>query len=111
MMFNYLSAIVFLPVIGSIIIALAGGKNEKFIKWIAAVFTFIPMVLSFIVFGLFDRSLNNYQFVEKVSWISQIGANYHLGVDGLNLPMVVLTAFLGFMVVLISWKEHIRTRE
>ena len=110
-MFSYLSAIVFLPVVGAIIIALISGRNEKTIKWIAAIFTFVPMVLSFILFALFNRSSNSFQFVENVPWISTIGANYHLGVDGLSLPMVILTAFLGFMVVLISWKEHTRVRE
>jgi NADH-quinone oxidoreductase subunit M len=46
-----------------------------------------------------------------VSWIPAINANYHLGVDGLSMPLVLLTAFLGLMVVLISWKEHTRVRE
>jgi len=101
-MFNYLSTIIFLPVIGAIIIALVSGKNEKATKWIAAVFTFVPMVLSFVLFGIFDRSASGFQFIENIPWISAIGASYHLGVDGLSLPMVVLTAFLGFMVVLIS---------
>jgi len=110
-MFSYLSTIVFLPVIGALIIALISGRNEKTIKWIAAIFTFIPMVLSFLLFGLFDRSASGFQFVENIPWISTIGANYHLGVDGLSLPMVILTAFLGFMVVLMSWKEHTRVRE
>jgi NADH:ubiquinone oxidoreductase subunit 4 (subunit M) len=51
-MFNYLSAIVFLPVIGAIIIALISGKQEKSIKWVAAIFTFVTMVLAFVIFGL-----------------------------------------------------------
>ena len=110
-MFNYLSTIVFLPVVGAIIIALAGGKNDKAIKWTAAVFTFIPMVLAFVLFGMFDRASGGYQFVENAAWIPAINAHYHLGVDGISLPLVVLTAFLGFMVVLISWKEQNRTRE
>ncbi|MBN1366452.1 MAG: NADH-quinone oxidoreductase subunit M [Dehalococcoidales bacterium] len=111
MMFNYLSAIVFLPVIGAIIIALISGKQEKSIKWVAAIFTFVSMVLSFVIFGLFDRTAGGYQFVENLAWIPAINANYHLGVDGLSLPLVVLTAFLGFVVVLLSWKEHTRVKE
>jgi NADH-quinone oxidoreductase subunit M len=51
------------------------------------------------------------QFEENVSWISAIGANYHLGVDGLSLPLMLLMAFLGFLVVLISWKIDLRPRE
>lgn len=111
MMFNYLSAIVFLPVIGAIIIALISGKQEKSIKWVAAAFTFMSMVLAFVIFGLFDRTAGGYQFVENYAWIPAINANYHLGVDGISLPMVVLTAFLGFVVVLLSWKEHTRVKE
>jgi len=110
MMINYLSLIVFLPLIGAIIIGLF-GKRDKHTKWIAAVFTFIPMVLSFLLFASFNRTVEGIQFEEKIPWIPAIGANYHLGVDGLSLPLVILTAFLGFMVVLISWKEHYRTRE
>jgi len=109
-MSSYLSLIVFLPVVGAIII-LFSGRNEKTVKWLAAVFTFVPMVLSFVLFGIFDRAATGFQFEENIAWIPAIGANYHLGVDGISLPMVVLTAFLGFMVVLISWKEHVRVRE
>ena len=110
-MFNYLSTIVFLPVIGAIIIALMSGKQEKSIKWVAAAFTFVSMVLAFVVFGLFDRAAGGYQFVENYAWIPAINAHYHLGVDGISLPMVVLTAFLGFVVVLLSWKVHTRVKE
>ena len=51
------------------------------------------------------------QFEEKVSCIPAINANYHLGVDGLSLPLMILMTFLGFLVVLISWKIHLRPRE
>ncbi|MFC1941419.1 NuoM family protein [Chloroflexota bacterium] len=49
--------------------------------------------------------------MEKLAWITPLNAFYHLGVDGLSLPLVVLATFLGFMVVLISWKENLRVRE
>jgi len=107
----YLSTIVFLPVIGAIIIAFASGGREKLIKYLAAIFTFVPMVLALVLFASFDRAAGGFQFEENVSWIPAINAHYHLGVDGLSLPLVVLTAFLGFIVVLISWKEHLRVRE
>ena len=108
--FNYLSTIVFLPLVGAIIIALAGSR-DKFIKYVAAIFTFVPFVLALVLFGIFDRAAGGFQFVEKALWIAPLNAHYHLGVDGLSMPLMVLTAFLGFMVVLISWKEHTRVRE
>jgi len=68
-------------------------------------------VLAIIIFSGYDRALGGIQFEEKASWIQAISANYHLGVDGLSLPLVLLTAFLGFIVVLISWKVQVRVRE
>ena len=112
--FNYLTIILFLPALGAFLVAFLLGNNAKAIKWTAAVFTFIPLLLSVILFACFDRSpaaAGLIQFEEKVSWIAPLNANYHLGVDGLSLPLVLLTAFLGFLAVLISWKIDLRLRE
>jgi NADH-quinone oxidoreductase subunit M len=98
----YLSAIIFLPVIGAIIIALIRGLSEKGIRWISAIFTFIPLALSIYLFAIFDRTqaaLGTMQFEETLSWIPAINANYHLGVDGISLPLVILMTLLGFLVV------------
>jgi NADH-quinone oxidoreductase subunit M len=109
--FNYLTTIIFLPVVGAILIALIPGLSPRKIKWLAAVFTFIPLVLSLYLFAIFDRSSGAIQFEEKLSWIPAISANYHLGVDGISLPLVILMALLGFLVVLISWKVDLRLKE
>ncbi len=114
MEFNYLTWIIFLPAVGAILIAFIPGLSERAIRGIAAAFTFVSMALSIIIFASFDRSLaaaGAIQFEEKLSWIPPINAFYHVGVDGLSLPLVVLMAFLGFLVVLISWKIHLRVRE
>ena len=112
--FPYLTWIIFLPVAGAILIAFMPNLSDRLIRRMAAVFTFIPLVLSIFLFFSFDRSAGAagaIQFEEKLSWIRTINAYYHLGVDGLSLPFVVLMAFLGFLVVLISWKIHLRPRE
>ena len=112
--FNYLSTILFLPAAGAIIIAFISSKNEKAIKWTAFIFTAIPLILAIYLFCAFDRSLGTagaIQFEEKYLWIAPLNAHYHLGVDGLSMPLVLLTAFLGFLAVLISWKVHVRPRE
>ena len=115
MSFNYyLSIMVFLPVLGAIIIALVPRLSSKQIKYVAALFTLIPMVISLGLLAAFDRSVvkaGEIQFEEFASWIPLINANYHLGVDGLSLPLVLLMSFLGFLVVLISWKINLRVRE
>jgi len=112
--FSYLTTILFLPALGAFLVAFLLGNNGKAIKWTAAIFTFIPLLLSVILFASFDRSpaaAGLIQFEEKMSWIAPLNAHYHLGVDGLSLPLVVLTAFLGFLAVLISWKINLRPRE
>jgi len=100
--------------LGALVIALIPGISSKVVKRLALAFTSITMVLSFVVFGLFDKSqmaAGVIQFEEKVSWIPAINANYHLGVDGISLPLVILMAFLGFLVVLLSWKINERPKE
>ena len=112
--FNYLTTIIFLPVAGAIIIAFLPNLGNRCIKRLAAVFTFIPLALSVFLFCNFDKSLGAagiIQFGEKVSWIPAINAFYHVGVDGLSLPLVILMTFLGFLVVLLSWKIDLRLRE
>jgi NADH-quinone oxidoreductase subunit M len=110
--FPYLSTIIFLPVLGAVMVLLFGSR-ARLTRWLAAAFTFIPFVISVMLFATFDRSAGAavVQFEEQVGWIGPLNVTYHLGVDGLSLPLFALTAFLGFMVVLISWKEHVRVRE
>jgi NADH-quinone oxidoreductase subunit M len=88
--------------------------HQRAIKGVAAVFTAIPLILALYLFIAFDRSLSAagvIQFEENYLWIAPLGAYYHLGVDGLSMPLVLLTTFLGFLSVLISWKVHERPRE
>jgi NADH-quinone oxidoreductase subunit M len=111
--FNWLSVILFMPMLGAILIAIF-GRNEKYIKPMALVFTAIPFLISIVLFIAFDRSgsaAGTMQFEENYLWISPLNAYYHLGVDGLSMPLLLLTTFLGLLAVLISWKVHLRPRE
>jgi NADH-quinone oxidoreductase subunit M len=104
----------FLPAVGAIIVAFISSKNDKTIRWVSFIFTAIPLALAIYLFIAFDRSAGAagiIQFEEKYLWIAPLNAHYHLGVDGLSMPLVLLTTFLGFLAVLISWKVHERPRE
>jgi len=112
--FSYLTTILFLPVVGIIVIALLRDPQPRTIRLTALASTLASFALSIAVFCLFDRSggaIGQMQFEDKLSWIPAINASYHLGVDGLSLPMVVLMTFLGFLAVLVSWKIELRPRE
>jgi len=112
--FPYLTAIIFLPALGAFIIALVPRLSSRAIKYTSAFFTLVPLALSLALFAVFDRSAamaGVMQFEEQVSWIPLINAYYHVGVDGLSLPFVILTTLLGFLAVLISWRIDLRVRE
>ena len=106
-----LSLIIFLPAVGALLIALIPRLDAGAIKRIAAFFTFASFAVSVALFAVFDLSESGYQLVERVSWISQINVHYHLGVDGLSLPLVILTTLLGFIAVFVSWKIELRPKE
>src|SRR5579859_5600469 len=107
-----LSAIVFLPLVGAVAIALLPGVRPSFYRWVAALFSGIAFGLTLVVYLGFNSRVPGLQFVEKVDWVAlpSVGVSYFLGVDGLNLPMVVLTALLTLMAVLASWRIELRPR-
>lgn len=111
---HYLTTIVFSPLLGLITIALLPNPKPKTVKLIALAFTLASFALSLGVFCIFDRSAEatgQIQFEEKITWIPAINTFYHLGVDGLSLPLVILMTFLGFLAVLVSWNIQLRPRE
>ncbi|MBI2303880.1 MAG: NADH-quinone oxidoreductase subunit M [Chloroflexi bacterium] len=108
----YLTIIIFLPVVGALAVVLQQTTAPgRAIKLTAALFSFLPLVLSFILFLAFDSRTTGLQFVEKYPWIPRLGVNYFLAVDGLSLPLVLLTALLGFLAILASWKISLRIKE
>lgn len=104
----YLSLIVFLPLAAAIAIMLFPKESSR---WLAAVASLAVLGLTIAAFVVFDRSATGMQLVEKASWIPQYGVSYFLGVDGISLPMVVLTGLLCFMAVLVSWRLDVRPKE
>ena len=111
MSLNYLSIIIFLPIAAAMVLAVLPRLSTKSIKCIAACAMLAVLALSLFVFANFDRTVGGIQFEEIYSWIPAFSANYHLGVDGISLPLVVLTALLGLVAVLVSWKVETRARE
>ncbi len=112
-----LSWITFIPIIGMILILLIPKENQSAMKWTAAVATFLQLVFAVMIYFHFDRGFTGIntqegmQFVEKASWINirgvpwfgRIHVDYFLGVDGLSVPMVLLTALISFVAVFASW--------
>ena len=107
-MIPFLSLILILPLAAAITIVILPKTMSR---WIAGAASLAVMGLSSWLFAVFDRSDAGLQFVEKTLWIPQYGVSYFLAVDGISMPMVVLTALLTFVAVLASWRLENRPRE
>ena len=101
--FNILSMLVWLPIVGMLAIAFIPREREEIIKIVAAVATGLQLFLAILLWMQFDREAIGFQFMEKLQWIPSFNIFYTLGVDGLSLPMAVLTPLLSFLAVFVSW--------
>lgn len=109
--FPILSLMAFLPLLGAIVILLIPKKKELSARWVAFVFSLMPLLLSLIAYVKLDSSNSKFQFVERLSWIKAIGAYYNVGVDGISMPMVILTTILTFVAIIASWHITLRPKQ
>jgi NADH-quinone oxidoreductase subunit M len=103
--FPILSVLVWLPIAAAIVVMLIGsGERALLGKQVALTASLATFLLSIPLFTQFDTSTAAMQFVEQVSWISALDAYYHLGVDGISMPLILLTTLLTPFVVVAGWK-------
>jgi NADH-quinone oxidoreductase subunit M len=93
------------------IVLLAFGRDDqaKAVRWIALIGAVVSLLVTLPLYEGFKLGTSAMQFVEKAAWISAFNVNYHLGVDGISLWFVLLTAFINVIVIIASW-ESITTR-
>jgi NADH-quinone oxidoreductase subunit M len=99
-----LSTVTFLPLLGALLIALLRGEDESSFRnarFIALWTTLITFALSLILWRDFDPQTAQFHFVELRPWLGAI--TFHMGVDGISLPFVLLTTFLMPLCILASW--------
>ncbi len=111
MQFPILSVIVFTPLVAALIIFLMNGERKNEIRVTALAAAVFALVLSIWVYFSYDQTAAGYQFIEKVDWLPVLGISYHVGVDGISTPLVLLTGLVMFTGVLISWGIDDRPRE
>jgi NADH-quinone oxidoreductase subunit M len=117
--FPVLSVITLAPIAGAILILLLPKTAKQEARIIAAAATGFSLLLGLFVYFNYDVAAANaattpeqmFQFQESIPWVEALGINYHLGVDGISAPMVLLTGLASFAGVLISWGIEERTRE
>ena len=108
-----LTAVTFLPLVGALFILVVRGDDQvavRNMRWTALFTTLITFLLSLILWVDFDPASKSFQFVEQYPWLG--GAmTYHMGVDGISMPFVLLTAFLMPISILASFKVERRVKE
>ena len=109
-----LSVVTFLPLVGALIVYISRGDDEaakRNSRWIALWTTLVTFAISLILVWRFDPSQTDFQFVEQTSWLAT-GINYHMGVDGISLPLIILTTAIMPLCIIASWRSvTMRVRE
>jgi len=105
-----LSLAIWTPIFfGVVLLALGRDDQARSVRWIALIGAVVSFLVTLPLYEGFKLGTSAMQFVEKGSWIARFDVNYHLGVDGISLWFVLLTAFINVVVVIASW-ESITTR-
>jgi NADH-quinone oxidoreductase subunit M len=99
-----LSLLIWLPIFGGFATLLAGDKEPWGGRSIALLFSIATLLLSIPLYTGFDVSTADMQFVEMTPWIAAFNIHYHVGVDGIAMPLILLTTFTTVLVVLAGWE-------
>ena len=101
-----LTVVVFLPVLGALVMAAIPRSKETAVKRFGALVAVATFLVSLVIAFTFDYSqASAYQFEVSHSWISAINANYHVGIDGISLPLLILSTFIVVLCVIYSWNH------
>ena len=106
-----LTALVACPAVGLAVILAIPGRYPKAIKVAAALTGLATLLVTALVCLRFDPAASGYQLVEQLPWIPAVGIEWHNGVDGISLPLLVLTAIVFFTGVLVMWELEERVKE
>jgi NADH-quinone oxidoreductase subunit M len=99
-----LSIVTYIPLVGALLIVFLIPKEKAgAIKAFATLIAAIDLVVSLPLWWAFDRAKDGYQFVEKASWIPSLGVNYHFGIDGISLVLILLTTIVGLIAIYCSY--------
>jgi len=98
-----LSLLVWLPIVGGLLVLALGEARVALGRWVALATSLLALALSVPLYQGFDTSTASFQFVEQLPWIPAFNATYHLGVDGISLPLILLTTFITVPILIAAW--------
>ncbi len=101
--FGQLSLVIWLPIVGGLLILAAGSQRAQTAKKLALGFSAATFVSSIPLYLGFDKSTAEYQFLEQFEWVDVFNIHYAIGIDGISLPLILLTTLLTVLVVIAAW--------
>ena len=99
-----LSLMIWTPIIGGIIVLLAGDQEPSGARKIALLVSIVTFALTLPLYVQFNSDTHLMQFVERHTWIEAFNIEYYLGVDGISMPLILLTSFITIIVVIAAWQ-------
>jgi len=100
-----LSLAIWVPILfGAVLLAIGRDQHANIVRWIALVGSIVSFLATVPLYTRFQNGTAAMQFVEKGSWIERFNVSYHVGLDGLSLWLVLLTAFITVIVVISAWE-------
>jgi NADH-quinone oxidoreductase subunit M len=99
---NILTLLVLAPVVGMLLVLVAPGEQTRMIKWGSILFSLIPLGLSVIMWAAYNQTQAGFQFEQQAEWFPQINSSFHVGVDGISIPLIMLTCLLTPLSMLMS---------
>ena len=101
-----LSLAIWTPIVfGVVLLALGRDDQARTVRWVALIGAVVSLLVTLPLYSGFQLDTSSMQFVEKAPWIERFNVNYHLGVDGISLWFVLLTAFINVVVIIASWES------
>ncbi len=101
---SLLSLLIWLPIFSGILVIFIGNNRANTVRWVSVIISILVFMMSLSLYTGFDSSTHLMQFVEKSSWISQFNIHYHIGVDGISMPLIILTTFSTILVIVAGWE-------
>ncbi|ABE50316.1 NADH-quinone oxidoreductase subunit M [Methylobacillus flagellatus] len=101
----FLSLSIWVPILAGVLVLFTGGdKHASAARWLALLGSIAGFAVTVPLYLGFDTQYGGFQFVERLQWIPAFNIQYHLGVDGIAVPLILLTSFTTFIVVIAGWE-------
>ena len=103
-MHHLLNLLIWLPIVGGVFVAFVGRDDKPNVsRYLSLFIVLLTLFLCIPLMRGFDTSIDTMQFIDDIAWMPALGIQYSLGIDGLSLLLIVLTAFTNLIVILATW--------